>query len=63
MEAVPASLFALAAAEEGELTLLPGALVRDIQQVDEGWWLGTADDADGHAHTGLFPSNYVQLID
>ncbi|RKP17248.1 hypothetical protein ROZALSC1DRAFT_16559, partial [Rozella allomycis CSF55] len=26
--------------------------------IDDGWWLGTCD-----GHTGMFPSNYVELIE
>lgn len=30
----------------------------EIEMVDEGWWSG-----ERHGQSGLFPSNYVELID
>jgi hypothetical protein len=47
------------AAEEGEVSLVEGALVTQIDQIDEGWWSGTNDAGE----TGLFPANYVELVE
>lgn len=44
--------------DEGELSLVEGAIITHIDQVDEGWWQGR--DASGAE--GLFPANYVELI-
>jgi hypothetical protein len=46
------------AVEENELTLREGDVVQHVQQVTEDWWSG--ETADGRA--GLFPANYVELI-
>lgn len=46
-------------AEDNEIELKEGEYVTNIDMVDEDWWMG--ENAQGH--TGLFPSNYVELID
>jgi hypothetical protein len=46
-------------AEDNEVQLEAGDLVTDIEMVDEDWWLGT----NSRGERGLFPSNYVELID
>ncbi|KAI5309409.1 hypothetical protein KEM55_003299 [Ascosphaera atra] len=46
-------------AEDNEIDLAENEIVRDIQKVDEDWWLGT----NGKGETGLFPSNYVVEIE
>ncbi|ORZ00779.1 hypothetical protein BCR43DRAFT_485770 [Syncephalastrum racemosum] len=53
-------LFGYTAAESNEMTLLEGEIVVQIDQVDEGWWFGVSEDG---RKQGLFPSNYVQLIE
>ncbi|KAF2705101.1 actin binding protein-like protein [Pleomassaria siparia CBS 279.74] len=45
-------------AEDNEVELREGEYVINIQFVDEDWWMG--ENARGE--TGLFPSNYVELI-
>ncbi|KAI2616478.1 hypothetical protein GGR54DRAFT_649315 [Hypoxylon sp. NC1633] len=46
-------------AEDNELELREGEYVTNIEMVDEDWWMGT----NSHGETGLFPSNYVELVD
>lgn len=41
-----------------ELTFNPDDIITDIQMVHDGWWYGRAPSGA----LGLFPSNYVQLI-
>ncbi|KAI5862582.1 hypothetical protein GGS23DRAFT_83140 [Durotheca rogersii] len=46
-------------AEDNELELREGEYVTDIEMVDEDWWMGT----NARGETGLFPSNYVELVE
>ena len=46
-------------AEENELELREGEQVTNIEMVDEDWWMGQ----NSRGETGLFPSNYVELIE
>ena len=46
-------------AEENELELREGEEVTDIDMVDEDWWMGR----NSRGETGLFPSNYVELVE
>ncbi|KAI0443329.1 hypothetical protein F4803DRAFT_515717 [Xylaria telfairii] len=46
-------------AEDNELELREGEYVTDIDMVDEDWWMGT----NSQGETGLFPSNYVELVE
>ncbi|KAF7539414.1 hypothetical protein G7054_g2190 [Neopestalotiopsis clavispora] len=46
-------------AEDNELELREGDYVTNIEMVDEDWWMGTNSAGD----SGLFPSNYVELVD
>ena len=45
-------------AEDNELELKEGDYVTNIEMVDEDWWMGQ----NSHGETGLFPSNYVELV-
>lgn len=45
-------------ADDDEISFDPGDLITDIEQVDDGWWIGTAPDGS----RGLFPANYVEAI-
>lgn len=47
-------IYSLAA--DDEITFDPGDVITDIEQLDEGWWMGSC-----RGHRGLFPSNYVEL--
>ncbi len=46
-------------AEDNELELIEGEYVTNIEMVDEDWWMGT----NGKGESGLFPSNYVELVE
>ncbi|KAI9685339.1 MAG: hypothetical protein M1820_010815 [Bogoriella megaspora] len=46
-------------AEDNELELREGEYVENIEMVDEDWWMGQ----NARGETGLFPSNYVELVD
>ncbi|KAL9123011.1 MAG: hypothetical protein Q9187_000425 [Circinaria calcarea] len=46
-------------AEDNELELKEGEYVINIEMVDEDWWMGQ----NPHGETGLFPSNYVELVE
>ncbi|KAI1460494.1 hypothetical protein F4805DRAFT_417691 [Annulohypoxylon moriforme] len=46
-------------AEDNELELREGEFVTNIEMVDDDWWMGT----NSQGETGLFPSNYVELVD
>ena len=39
------------------MTFDPDDIITNIEQVDEGWWIG-----DVNGKRGLFPSNYAELI-
>uniref|UniRef100_A0A2K5KGM3 Hematopoietic lineage cell-specific protein n=1 Tax=Colobus angolensis palliatus TaxID=336983 RepID=A0A2K5KGM3_COLAP len=41
-----------------ELSFDPDDVITDIEMVDEGWWRGHC-----HGHFGLFPANYVKLLE
>ncbi|PMD38865.1 hypothetical protein L207DRAFT_490599 [Hyaloscypha variabilis F] len=46
-------------AEDNELELTEGDYVTNIEMVDEDWWMGT----NSKGESGLFPSNYVELVE
>ncbi|KAM6222656.1 hematopoietic lineage cell-specific protein [Rhynchocyon petersi] len=41
-----------------EISFDPDDLITDIEMVDEGWWRGSC-----RGHFGLFPANYVKLLE
>ena len=43
---------------EDELTFDPDEIITDIEQIDDGWWMGN----NPRGERGLFPANYVELI-
>ncbi|EMC93454.1 hypothetical protein BAUCODRAFT_240757 [Baudoinia panamericana UAMH 10762] len=45
-------------AEENELEMREDERITNIDMVDEDWWMGT----NSRGERGLFPSNYVQLV-
>ncbi|KAF7258580.1 hypothetical protein EG68_04031 [Paragonimus skrjabini miyazakii] len=51
-------LYNYTAHEDDELSFREGDQIFQVQQIDEGWWLGVT--ADGRQ--GLFPANYVELV-
>lgn len=46
-------------AEDNEIDLVEGETVTNIEMVDDDWWMGT----NSRGESGLFPSNYVELVD
>lgn len=53
------ALYDYQAADESEITFDPGDIITHIDQIDEGWWQGLGPDGT----YGLFPANYVEIID
>jgi hypothetical protein len=46
-------------AEDNEIELREGEYVTNIEMVDDDWWMGTNTEGE----SGLFPSNYVELVE
>ena len=46
-------------AEDNELELNEGEYVTNIEMVDDDWWMGQ----NARGESGLFPSNYVELVE
>jgi hypothetical protein len=46
-------------ADVDEIELVEGQYVTNIEFVDDDWWMGTNEKGE----SGLFPSNYVELVD
>lgn len=46
-------------AEDNEIELREGEFVTNIEMVDDDWWMGTNTEGE----SGLFPSNYVELVE
>ena len=46
-------------AEDNEIELREGEQVTNIDMVDDDWWMGQ----NSAGETGLFPSNYVELVE
>ncbi len=46
-------------AEDNAIELKEGDYVTNIEMVDDDWWMGT----DSIGETGLFPSNYVEVVE
>lgn len=53
------ALYDYQAADETEISFDPDDIITQIEQIDEGWWQGLAPDGS----YGLFPANYVELLD
>lgn len=53
------ALYDYQAADETEISFDPDDVITQIEQIDEGWWQGLAPDGS----YGLFPANYVELLD
>jgi len=51
------AIFDYQAEDEDELTFDPGELITQIDMFDEGWWKGCCRGVEG-----IFPANYVELI-
>ncbi|XP_066250415.1 drebrin-like protein [Euwallacea similis] len=54
------ALYDYQAADDTEISFDPGDMITNIEKVDEGWWQGLAPDGITY---GLFPANYVELIE
>ncbi|XP_067656864.1 drebrin-like protein B [Haliotis asinina] len=52
------ALYDYQAADDSEITFDPDDIITNIEQIDDGWWTGTAPDGT----SGMFPANYVELI-
>ena len=52
------ALFDYQAADDTEISFDPSEIVSNIERIDEGWWQGVGPSGD----YGLFPANYVELI-
>lgn len=48
------------AENENEISFDVDEIITDIEQVDAGWWRGVRQLDNSY---GLFPANYVELID
>ena len=53
----PNSLSIFSPEGSDEISFDPDDVITDIEMVDEGWWRGHC-----HGHFGLFPANYVKLL-
>lgn len=52
------ALYDYEAADDTEISFDPGQVITQIEQIDQGWWYGFSS-----GHYGLFPANYVEIID
>ncbi|CAG7821941.1 unnamed protein product [Allacma fusca] len=52
------ALYDYQAADDSEITFDPGEIITNIEKIDEGWWEGLGP----HGIYGLFPANYVELL-
>ncbi|CAD5123369.1 DgyrCDS11726 [Dimorphilus gyrociliatus] len=53
------ALYDYQATEEGEISFDPGDIITMVSQDYDGWWVGKAPNGQ----RGMFPSNYVEVID
>ncbi|XP_066595209.1 drebrin-like protein [Prorops nasuta] len=53
------ALYDYQAADDTEITFDPGDIITHIDMIDEGWWQGLGPDGT----YGLFPANYVEVIE
>ncbi|RWS26007.1 drebrin-like protein B [Leptotrombidium deliense] len=53
------ALYDYQAADETEISFDPDDIITHIEQIDEGWWQGMGPNGT----YGLFPANYVELIE
>ena len=52
------ALYDYQAADETEISFDPDDIITHIEQIDSGWWQGLAPNGT----YGLFPANYVELL-
>lgn len=53
------ALYDYQAADDTEISFDPDDIITHIEQIDKGWWQGLGPDGT----YGLFPANYVELIE
>ncbi|XP_062995302.1 drebrin-like protein isoform X4 [Elgaria multicarinata webbii] len=53
------ALYDYQAADDTEISFDPENMITNIEMIDEGWWRGYGPDG----HFGMFPANYVELIE
>ncbi|KAI1312244.1 hypothetical protein EDD11_003044 [Mortierella claussenii] len=53
-------LYSYEKAEENEMALFEGEIIRNVTELDVGWWSGESEDG---TRSGLFPANYVEVIE
>ncbi|KAF9576434.1 hypothetical protein EC968_008729 [Mortierella alpina] len=53
-------LYSYDKSEENEMTLYEGEIIRNVTELDVGWWSGESEDG---TRSGLFPANYVEVIE
>ncbi|KAG0321865.1 hypothetical protein BGZ97_010019, partial [Linnemannia gamsii] len=53
-------LYSYEKAEENEMSLIEGEIIRNVTELDIGWWSGESEDG---IRSGLFPANYVEVIE
>lgn len=53
-------LYSYEKAEENEMSLMEGEIIRNVTELDVGWWSGESEDG---TRSGLFPANYVEVIE
>lgn len=56
------TLYDYQASESDELTFDVDDLITNIEKIDPGWFKGTITYRDGRKQVGLFPANYVRLL-
>ncbi|RUS82930.1 hypothetical protein EGW08_009314 [Elysia chlorotica] len=52
------ALYDYQAGDDTEITFDPNDIITNIEQIDEGWWQGFGPDGS----YGMFPANYVELV-
>ncbi|NXX85520.1 DBNL protein, partial [Urocolius indicus] len=53
------ALYDYQAADDTEISFDPEHIITNIEMIDEGWWRGYGPDG----HFGMFPANYVELLE
>ncbi|XP_052269740.1 drebrin-like protein A isoform X2 [Dreissena polymorpha] len=52
------ALYDYQASDDTEITFDPDDVITNVEQIDEGWWMGTAPNGS----RGMFPANYVEVM-
>ncbi|XP_073509852.1 drebrin-like protein isoform X2 [Phyllobates terribilis] len=53
------ALYDYQAADDTEISFDPDQIITHIEMIDDGWWRGYGPDG----HFGMFPANYVELVE